>query len=100
VGTSDRIGTICRKCGKVGEVRGITVTDLVDGIKGFKYDGKAVPVTCAPCRFRESQKEREMSPIQKESRKEYNRTRNEETKLARQLYRDIMDGRVKIGSGS
>lgn len=72
----ERLDTVCRKCGKVSEVRGITVADLEDAIEGFEWDGQAIPVTCAPCRFRMAQADREQTPAQKAARREYNRTRN------------------------
>jgi len=81
---SATIVTICSKCAKRSEVRGLDYDDLRIDVK----DRKVISRICANCKFREANKNREMSAKEKAYRKNYNKQRNERIKIALELLKE------------
>lgn len=77
----EKIQTMCGKCGKTSEVRGLDWNDL----KVPAAERKLVTRICANCSFRESKKGTPMSAKEKAYRQNYNKERNAKIKVALQL---------------
>jgi hypothetical protein len=77
----EKIQTVCGKCGKTSEVRGLDWSDLNVAVA----DRKIVTRICANCSFRESKKGTPMSAKEKAYRQQYNKDRNAKIKLALEL---------------
>jgi hypothetical protein len=80
---SDAIITLCPRCAKEGEVRGLDMDDITNLSTGVAAELKkvnggkqfAIVRMCANCRYRMGANNKPMTDAQKEARKRYNKNR-------------------------
>jgi hypothetical protein len=91
---TDCIETICFKCGKVSDVRGISYNQILQHFqiettsKIEELSKKQLIRVCSSCRYRTEYNKRELTIDQKQTRKEYNQKRKEEINNALKLFRN------------
>lgn len=91
-GKSSAIVTVCPRCRKESEVRGLDWSDITNAAdEAFAMEGLELAATptisrmCANCRFRTQQEKKPLTPEQKQVRALYNKQRNERIKVALEL---------------